>query len=123
MERTVAVMFVLLAILFAGIGGAKIARAPFMRANAAHLGYSLQAYHAIGALEVAGAGGLNYRPVLAADRDRRRNRSGRVDGRCGAGDPPGRSRTERAGAGHVGGLIAALAALAAVFGVIGAVAG
>lgn len=89
METTAAVMFVVLALLFAGIGGAKIAQLPSMRASAAHLGYSPRAYQAIGALEVAGAAGLIL-GVLAAHRDRRRRLSGRADGRCGAGDPPGR---------------------------------
>ena len=46
---------ILLAVLFAVLGIAKLAAAPAMRAAAAHLGYPTDQYRAIGALEIAGA--------------------------------------------------------------------
>jgi hypothetical protein len=52
---------------FAGLGAAKLAKTPFMRARAEHVGFSVQGYQLIGAAEVAGAAGvlagLRYRPV------------------------------------------------------------
>ena len=46
---------IVLAVLFALLGTAKLASVPAMRAAAAHLGYTTDQYRAIGALEMAGA--------------------------------------------------------------------
>jgi hypothetical protein len=52
---------------FTGLGAAKLAKSPFMRARAEHVGFSVQSYQVIGAAEVAGAAGvlagLRYPPV------------------------------------------------------------
>lgn len=53
-----AILTVILAIPFAAIGGAKLLAVPSMRARAEHVGLSVDAYRAIGGLEVAGAVGL-----------------------------------------------------------------
>lgn len=53
-----AALTVVLAIAFAAIGAAKLLAVPSMRARAAHVGLSVTAYRLIGALEVAGTGGL-----------------------------------------------------------------
>ncbi|WP_408897556.1 DoxX family protein [Nocardioides sp. R1-1] len=60
-----------LACAFAGLGAAKVAKAPSMLARADHLGFSAQSYQLIGTAELAGAvgllAGLAYLPVgLAA---------------------------------------------------------
>jgi DoxX-like family len=47
-----------LAVLFTGLGTAKIRAIPAMRQRAAHVGMSTAAYRRIGALEVAGAAGV-----------------------------------------------------------------
>ena len=52
------VLGMVLAILFALLGIAKLASAPAMRAAAAHLGYTTDQYRAIGALETTGALGI-----------------------------------------------------------------
>jgi hypothetical protein len=49
---------VVLALVFAALGVAKLASLPAMRAAAAHLGYTTGQYRAIGALELAGAVGI-----------------------------------------------------------------
>jgi DoxX-like family len=46
---------IVLALVFALLGIAKLASVPAMRAAAAHLGYTTDQYRAIGALEIAGA--------------------------------------------------------------------
>lgn len=46
------------AAVFAVLGLAKLRAVPSMRARAAHVGFSVDAYRCIGALEVAGAAGL-----------------------------------------------------------------
>ena len=53
-----AVLTAMLAIAFTAIGAAKLFAVPAMRARAAHVGLSVDAYRLIGALEVAGAAGL-----------------------------------------------------------------
>jgi hypothetical protein len=52
------VVAVPIAVVFAALGVAKILALPSMRARAAHLGFSVPAYRAIGTLEMAGAAGL-----------------------------------------------------------------
>lgn len=52
------VMALMLAAVLLVVGTLKLVRAPSMRANAEHLGYSLRAYQAIGAVEVVAAAGL-----------------------------------------------------------------
>jgi DoxX-like family len=47
-----------LAVLFTGLGTAKIRAIPAMRQRAAHVGMSTAAYRRIGALEDAGAAGI-----------------------------------------------------------------
>ena len=47
-----------LAVLFTGLGTAKIRAVPAMRERAAHVGMTTGAYRNIGALEVAGAAGV-----------------------------------------------------------------
>ena len=47
-----------LAVFFTGLGTAKMRAVPAMRERAAHVGMSIDAYRAIGALEVAGAAGV-----------------------------------------------------------------
>ena len=49
---------VVLAIFFGALGTAKVLALPPMRQRAAHLGYSVRSYRAIGVLELAGAAGL-----------------------------------------------------------------
>ncbi|NYI44478.1 hypothetical protein BJ993_001558 [Nocardioides aromaticivorans] len=56
--NTTAVLTALLAVPFTAIGAAKLAAVPSMRARAAHVGLGVDAYRAIGALELAGAAGL-----------------------------------------------------------------
>ena len=56
--NTTVVLTVLLAIAFGAIGSAKLLAVPSMRARAEHVGLGIDAYRAIGALEVAGAVGL-----------------------------------------------------------------
>lgn len=46
---------IVLAVLFAVLGIAKLASVPAMRAAATHLGYTTDQYRVIGALEIAGA--------------------------------------------------------------------
>lgn len=52
------VFVVLVGILFAGTGVAKLAGVPVMRGLAEHLGFSYGSYRAIGALELAGTAGV-----------------------------------------------------------------
>ena len=47
-----------LAVAFAALGGAKIAKVPSMRARAEHVGFSAESYQLIGVAEVLGAAGL-----------------------------------------------------------------
>ena len=60
-------MGIVLAVVFASLGVAKIARTPSMRARAGHVGFSTESYQLIGAAEVLGAvgvaAGLVYAPV------------------------------------------------------------
>jgi hypothetical protein len=58
MPTLVAVLSSLQALVFAGAGGAKLAGASAMRADAEHLRYPYGVYRMVGLLEVAGAGGL-----------------------------------------------------------------
>ena len=53
----------LVAVTFLALGAAKILALAPMRAPAAHAGFSVAAYRAIGALEVAGAVGVALGPV------------------------------------------------------------
>ena len=46
------------AVVFAALGAAKVLALPPMRVRAAHLGFSVTAYRAIGALEIAGVAGI-----------------------------------------------------------------
>ena len=55
---TTEVLAVVLAVVFGVAGTAKIGGAPVMRTAAQHLGYSVDQYRVIGALELAGAIGL-----------------------------------------------------------------
>lgn len=52
------VMAIMLAVLFAALGSAKLLMVPFMARTAEHLGISAKLYRLVGALEVAAAGGL-----------------------------------------------------------------
>lgn len=52
------VLAAVLAAVFLAAGAAKLLAVPSMRARAAHVGFSIEAYRGIGALEVAGAAGL-----------------------------------------------------------------
>jgi hypothetical protein len=56
-----------LAVAFAALGAAKVARTSSMRARAEHVGFSAESYQLIGAAEVLGAAGvaagLVYAPV------------------------------------------------------------
>jgi DoxX-like family len=65
---------IVLAVVFALLGIAKLASVPAMRGAAAHLGYTTDQYRAIGALETAGALGIVI--GLKDGRDRRRGRLG-----------------------------------------------
>ena len=53
-----AALAVLLALVFVGLGSAKVLAVPPMRERAAEVGFSTTAYRRIGLLEVAGAIGL-----------------------------------------------------------------
>ncbi len=53
-----AITGVLLALAFAGSGGAKLAGVTTMRESAQHLGFSFSTYRVIGALEALGALGI-----------------------------------------------------------------
>ncbi|HET7690056.1 MAG TPA: DoxX family protein [Nocardioidaceae bacterium] len=48
----------ILVLVFAALGGAKVAAVPSMRARAAHVGFSIAAYRGIGALELLAAVGI-----------------------------------------------------------------
>ncbi|UGT70962.1 DoxX family protein [Nocardia gipuzkoensis] len=52
------VLALVLAVFFAALGAAKVLAVPSMRERAAHVGYSVTAYRAIGSAEIAGALGL-----------------------------------------------------------------
>ena len=52
------VVAVPVAVVFAALGVMKILALPPMRVRAAHLGFSVPAYRAIGTLEIAGAAGV-----------------------------------------------------------------
>lgn len=52
------VVAVPVAVVFAALGAMKILALPPMRVRAAHLGFSVPAYRAIGTLEIAGAAGV-----------------------------------------------------------------
>ncbi|WP_280241563.1 DoxX family protein [Nocardia abscessus] len=52
------VLALVLAVFFAALGAAKVLAVPFMRERAAHVGYTVTAYRAIGSAEIAGALGL-----------------------------------------------------------------
>jgi len=69
MSVTSAVLAVLLALFFIGLGSAKILALQPMRERAAEVGFSTMAYRRIGVLEVAGAIGLllgSIEPVIGA---------------------------------------------------------
>jgi hypothetical protein len=52
------VVAVPVAVVFAALGALKILALPPMRVRAAHLGFSVAGYRAIGALEIAGVAGV-----------------------------------------------------------------
>jgi hypothetical protein len=52
------VVAVPVAVVFAALGALKILAVPPMQVRAAHLGFSVAAYRAIGTLEIAGAAGI-----------------------------------------------------------------
>ena len=56
--HAITVLTLVLALFFGALGCAKVLALPPMRLRAEHLGFSVDAYRAIGALEVAGAAGL-----------------------------------------------------------------
>ena len=58
MNMSPLVVAVPVAVVFAALGAMKILALPPMRVRAAHLGFSVAAYRAIGALEIAGAAGV-----------------------------------------------------------------
>ena len=58
MDIVVIALSAVLALGFLSLGGAKIRGVPQMADNAAHLGYQLGTFRAIGVLEAAGAAGL-----------------------------------------------------------------
>ena len=63
------ILAIALAAVFAALGAAKVIAVPAMRTRAAHVGFSVDAYRRIGALELAGAVGLVVGlavPALAA---------------------------------------------------------
>jgi len=69
MSVTPAVLAVLLALIFIGLGSAKILAVQPMRERAAEVGFSTRAYRRIGMLEVAGAIGLllgSIEPLIGA---------------------------------------------------------
>ena len=69
MSVTSAVLAVLLALVFIGLGSAKILAVQPMRERAAEVGFSTTAYRRIGMLEVAGAIGLllgSIEPLIGA---------------------------------------------------------
>ena len=53
-----------IALVFAGLGVAKVLAVPATREMAAHAGFSVAAYRRIGALEVAGAIGVALGPAV-----------------------------------------------------------
>lgn len=53
-----ALLAIVLIVLFAALGAAKLTAVPPMRAAAAHLGFTTAQYRGLGALEVAGAAGV-----------------------------------------------------------------
>lgn len=55
---TTTILTAMLAFFFAVLGLGKILAVPSMRARAAHVGFSVDAYRRIGVLEVLGAAGL-----------------------------------------------------------------
>ncbi len=59
------VLSVLLAVAFVAAGLPKIAGVKQMRENAEHLGFSVNSYRVIGALEVAGSAGLSVGLAVA----------------------------------------------------------
>ena len=66
--NAVTVLTALLAVVFASLGLAKLLAVTSMRRRATHVGFSVDAYRWIGALEVAGAVGLTVRalsPLIA----------------------------------------------------------
>ena len=52
------ILAIALATVFAALGAAKVLAVPAMQARAAHVGFSVEAYRGIGALELTGAVGL-----------------------------------------------------------------
>jgi hypothetical protein len=69
MSVTSAILAVLLALFFIGLGSAKILALQPMRERAAEVGFSTMAYRRIGMLEVAGAIGLllgSVEPLIGA---------------------------------------------------------
>ena len=66
---TTTILAGLLVIAFTGLGSAKLAAVPAMRAKAHHVGFSVTAYRRIGLLEVLGVLGLivgAFVPVIGA---------------------------------------------------------
>jgi len=56
--NTTTILAALLVAAFATAGSAKLAAVPAMRARADHVGFSIEAYRRIGALELLGVSGL-----------------------------------------------------------------
>lgn len=56
---------VALAVVFAALGAAKIAKTSSMRARAEHVGFSAESYQLIGVAEVLGAAGVAAGPAYA----------------------------------------------------------
>lgn len=52
------VLTVVVGLVLAAAGGAKVAAVPDMRSRAAHLGFSVRSYRVIGGLELLGVAGL-----------------------------------------------------------------
>ena len=58
MNATTVILTVALVAAFTTLGSAKVAAVPLMREKAAHVGFSVDAYRRIGALEILAAMGL-----------------------------------------------------------------
>jgi hypothetical protein len=66
MNTTTTILAALLVVAFAMLGSAKLAALPAMRARAEHVGFSVQAYRRIGALEILGVAGVLVGAVVPA---------------------------------------------------------
>ena len=58
MNTTMTILAALLVVAFAMLGSAKLAALPAMRSRAEHVGFSVDAYRRIGALEILGVAGV-----------------------------------------------------------------